>query len=252
MKIRLKKPGSRLPLNMQPVIHFPDTEMRALILVDAIKRSEVGTLHCEDCGVVHAFDTTYLSTSRYYLRDNKSVVKIFEDTVYCVDCSEISRAENILVAYAERMLDKQEALQEGRKAIVDRYENASWLTRLLQSWPRYNQAMVDLRQGAREICQSLDRLDILENRTTPRRCLECGSTRLKDFKKPFAPMAGASKDAYATHPNCGGLLYTDPSTTAHFIISGERTVKYYSLDGKFIEEGRQPEWDSTSYWFVPL
>jgi hypothetical protein len=186
---------------------------------------------CSKCGA--GTDTTLLWGMFEYLLPNGSVTYLGRDLGWCFDCKTFRAIENLGVTPTPESLRHQEI----------KIEEIDQKARQIQKRPLWKKLFTNFEgeikvlEREREVCSRrledlIKRQNLLSIRTSPERCLTCGSTNHIKFALPKESNGKSTEPISVTHPGCGGSLVVQ--YYAMSINMAFNSKRLYSVEGLFV------------------
>ena len=170
----------------------------------------------------------------FYELANNAVVEIPTMVGWCHDCESLGLLESGDLDLARMRADEiaddlEQAINQA--AILD---SASWFRKLFlsrKSFEKRRERVADLTSSFLESEDLVEAIKVRGNRQL--KCLKCGGADTERFAQPFALDESSSPTSFASHPNCGGVLY-ESYAAEHISVRSKRA--YYSTNGDLLYE----------------
>ena len=125
---------------------------------------------------------------------------------------------------------------EKHTELIEKRLSRSPLLRLFQSRSRTREDQELLESYTIQLECELVFEEAASDRTSPQRCLICGSTEIEFFDAPTSDKEKAISWLNFEHPNCGGRLFR---RSISIQVSVVLTTRHYGLDGSLIFEDKK-------------
>ena len=174
------------------------------------------SIRCEACDF--ASSSMRIWGQYLYKTSPHSVIYVNRTAGWCYSCQNISPIEDFT--------DYENVKQELQEYIEKRIAHEKTMMYRLFSYKSKDHLYINDR-----IVQLTDRLRLYENRVSPPKCLECGSTDVVPVKLPYYSDSDKHPLNFI-HPNCGGTLYIQ-NTMIRFTM--RFTKRFYDVEGNRLD-----------------